>query len=524
MDPWINSLVQSPLVRSLNTVPSRMSSFAYGVRDNVPPFSFAKEIVDSTDAGSLGWSPSGNNIPQPNLTVQYNIPESGLLDRCYLRVRMYTPWLTNQAGAVQPSRVPLAQTNSPATVYVKDTVDAMGSSFNFASIIDSIDLTTLSNKTIQTLYPASIAAEVQKMPSAQREFWYQCLNGFAAGPVLNTTSPALDTGLVTPFTQLFDPYAERLGAANAAVPAVDHQNLFADFLIPLPFSLMDQLKDNLQTRFVDDLRIRVKFKTDPKLQGNVAIGANTLNGYAGFRSSLVCIFHNFHDVIENSIRDQNFKRGFPASVYSHNYNKEASLTAAGKKLTVRLTNRQLTSEILCALQYQPDAGLSHPITALPPTDGTIGPFEFILYGSGRQLWRAYSWELSGPDTGDYELADGHAYGEDLTKPVHGQVVRSHFTAAGAAYDADTRVLSRVRLGFPHLYCLRFGFQAHDSFYTGGLALQTISNPYLEIINLGSAVTPWDAGANKYTMAVVTKTCQMLRIDSDTGVITTSLDV
>ena len=81
----------------------------------------------------------------------------------------------------------------------------------------------------------------------------------------------------------------------------------------------------------------------------------------------------------------------------------------------------------------------------------------------------------------------------------------------------------VTLGFPHLYSMRFGFQAHDSFYTGGLALQTISNPYVEIENLGESLTLWDAGAANYTMDVILKSCIMLRIDSDTGVITTSLD-
>ncbi len=525
MDPWINSLVQSPLVRSLNTVPSRMSSFAYGVRDNVPPFSFTKEIVDKNDSTSVAWGPTGNNLSQEGpIKFDFHIPESGLLDRAYLRLRMYSPWILSQAGAVTNSRVPALLAGNDNDRYLKQHVNAQSSSYNFASILDSVEFTTLSNKTIQTLYPSAIAAEVQKMPSAQREFWYQCLNGFAAGPELASTSPALDAGLVTPFSQLYNPYAERL-AASTAVPQVDHQNMFADFLIPLPFSLMDQLKDNLQTRFVDDLRVVVNLKKDAIMQGTRALLINeTLAGYAGFKASLVCVFHNFHDVIENSIRDQNFKRGFPASVYSHNYKREDYKTVSGSKLTVRLTNRQLTSEIICALQYQSRSGLLHPTTALPPSDGTIGPFEFILYGSGRQLWRAYSWELSGPDVADYELADAHAYGEDLAKPVQGRVVNPTLSRAGVAYDNTSRFLSRAVMGFPHVYSLRFGFQAHDNFYTGGLALQTISNPYLEIINLGADPTPWAEAANKYDMTVVTKTCQMLRIDSDTGVITTSLDV
>jgi hypothetical protein len=503
-----------------------MSSFAYGVRDNVPPFSFTKEIVDKNDSTSVAWSPTGNNLAgEGPYKFDFHIPESGLLDRAYLRVRMYSPWLQAAAGGAALSREPVAKAANAAAQYVKQHVNSQSSSYNFASILDSVEFTTLSNKTIQTLYPSAIAAEVQKMPSAQREFWYQCLNGFAAGPVATDTLPSSDVGLLAPFTQLYDPYMERLSTA-ASVTEVDHQNMFADYLIPLPFSLMDQLKDNLQTRFVDDLRIIVNFKKDAIMQRTLPAVANTtvVTGHAGFKASLVCVFHNFHDVIENSIRDQNFKRGFPASVYSHNYKREDSKTVSGKKLTVRLTHRMLTSEIICALQYQATAGLIHPTTALPPNDGMIGPFEFILYGSGRQLWRAYSWELSGPDVADYELADAHAYGEDLAKPVVGRVVNAPIAAAGTDYTINSRILSRVTMGFPHVYSLRFGFQAHDNFYTGGLALQTISNPYLEIINLGNEAQPWADGANKFDMTVVTKTCQMLRIDSDTGVITTSLDV
>lgn len=532
MDPWINSLVQSPLVRSLNTVPSRMSSFAYGVRDNVPPFSFTKEIVDKNDSTSVAWAHTPNDLSgEGPFTFTFNIPESGLLDRMYIRVRMYAPWLVAN-GAVVPSRLPLEhagvvlQDNSNVAavedlIFQKRYIDAMSSSMNFGCIFESATLTTLSNKTIETLYPTSIAAAVQKMPASQRDFWFQTLTGYAAGPKFTNQSPgAPGTQLVTPFTQLYDPYME-LRDANASVTDVDHQNMFADFLIPLPFSLLHQLKDNLQTRFVDDLRVTVTLRKDPVLtQTKVGVADAVVTGYAGFKASLACIYHNFHDVIENSIRDQNFKRGFPASVYCHDHKVESSRLVSGKKLTVRLTNRQLTSEILFQLR-QGKGATTRPRYTVPKDMGNIGPFEFILYGSGRPIWRAYSWELSGPDVADYQLADGHAYGEDLAKPCT-SVIYTAPIQSSLPFKASHQLLSRVSLGFENLFSVRFGFQANDNFYTGGLALQTISNPYVEIISLGTEDTPW--ADDKYDMDVILKTCQMLRIDSDTGVITTSLDV
>lgn len=521
MDPWINSLVQSPLVRSLNTVPSRMSSFAYGVRDNVPPFSFAKEVVDQSGGTQpLSWDPTVMSVTDTVKSFEFRIPESGLLDRMYLRVRVYSSYVVNDQQAVQARKALLPVANTVANAAHKYYRDAMSNSLNFASILETVTLRTTGNKEIQTLYPASIAAEVQKMPSAQREFWYQCLNGFAAGA--GAAPNALTAS--APFTFLYNPYAEyaELNGQNPETP-IPNQHMVKDFLIPLPFAVLDQLKDNFQTRFVDDLTISVKFKEDRGVTSVIPGQGESVAGIPGFRASLVCIFHNFHDVIENSIRDQNFKRGFPASVYSHNYIPESTFVVSGKKLTVRLGSKNLISEMYFALRRVSNNANAVHSYALPENDGAVGPFQFTIYGSGRQLWQAYSWEMHGPDVADYQLADAHAYGEDLALPQLAQVVKGR-SMIYANPSAAKRPLDSVTLGFPTLYAARFGFQAHDNFYTGGLALQTISNPYVEIVNLGSAGTPWSGAADSYTMDVILKSCIMLRIDSDTGVITTSLDV
>lgn len=524
MDPWINSLVQSPLVRSLNTVPSRMSSFAFGVRDNVPPFSFAKEVVNSVSGDA--WDTTSL---QPTMAgakdMDFRIPQSGLLDRVYLRVRMYNKYTARAEDVV--SKLPFDQAivaGSGVDTVQRRTLnkryrDARSSSVNFANIISQIDLKTAANKPVETLYPAAIAAAVQKLPPAQRLFWMQSLNGFAAGFQTSAGST-----LVSPFTYLWNPFYEcctEVGTTLVAVGASSayENHLFADFLIPLPFSLMHQLKDNLQTRFVDDLTISVKFKQDAQLA--VVQGSSTLGNF-GFKSSLVCIYHNFHDVIENSIRDQNFKRGFPASIYSHNYKLETGSAISGKLLRVNLTNKNLVSEILCLFRYS--SSTTVPLYSLPPDDGSVGPFLFTLYGSGRQIWQAYSWELTGPDTADYQLAEAHAYGEDLSHPERELVVSSGVVPPLDDNSVATAaILDRITLGFPHLYALRFGFQSNDNFYTGGLALQTLSSPYLTIENLGTGDI-FTHATSPGTFDVVVKTCQMIRIDSDTGVITTSLDV
>lgn len=79
MDPVINSLTQSPFVRSLSKVPSKASNFTYGLRDNVPPFSMQKVVVKPYN------NPSKTT---QKATHKFKIPQYGTLNRAYLRIRM----------------------------------------------------------------------------------------------------------------------------------------------------------------------------------------------------------------------------------------------------------------------------------------------------------------------------------------------------------------------------------------------------------------------------------------------------
>lgn len=550
MDPWINSLVQSPLVRSLNTVPSRMSSFAHGVRDNVPPFSFVKEIIEPI--GKTGWSTRPNDLVANDTTptFTFRIPESGLLDRMYLRLRVLNRLPADPAAtqAWVPFQSSINTRLQGANVHLQREDNRIKSSsglstpMNFASTLESVSLKTSSSKDIETLYPAVIAAEVQKMPHAQRMFWMQGMNGWAAGPNGLQSENNILTGasLVAPFSYLWDPFADVLEDKAAAADSVRqnavNQNHYVDFLIPLPFSCLHQLKDNFQTRFVENMTLDVKLLADLGLFKG--LDSAYTRGFSGYLCSLVAIYHNFHDVIENSIRDQNYKRGFPASVYSHFALTETARARSGKTIQVLLAQRNIISEIHCVVKRSSsqlatipaDVGGANPVSYFastgflqyspPPPTGVMGPFRFTIKASGRTIWEAYSWELAAPDTADYQLADGHAYGEDLSRPLTSTLTSESFqsvAAPGGAANAN-RVYSSIDLTFKTLYSLRFGFQANDNFYTGGLALQTLSSPTLIVENLGSAAD-W-AG---YDLDVVLRTCAMVRIDSDTGVITKTLD-
>jgi hypothetical protein len=79
----------------------------------------------------------------------------------------------------------------------------------------------------------------------------------------------------------------------------------------------------------------------------------------------------------------------------------------------------------------------------------------------------------------------------------------------------------VDVSFGDNFCvMRFGFQTSDEYYSGGLALQTISNPTLIITPPTS--TYWNDSLVEFNVYV--KHALMVRIDSGTGAITRTLDV
>ncbi len=337
MDPWVNSLVQSPLVRSLNTVPARISSFAHGVRDNVPPFSFSKVVVQ----------PYQTSTTVPDFTHKFRVPQFGYLDRAYLRLRMNTKYSTDtNSTSGFDGRMPWVNKSvngsGSAGTGSLGAYAAASSSWNYADALTQVSLQT-HNKIIETIPAECIAAEVQKMPEGERKFFEKGMNGYAAGAyVPGDTQASFGAGgrLSGPaandrhdYYALWDPSASVVEPSS--VVAADTLNRLtpeyhnhADFIIPLPFDTMKQLKDNFQTRFVEDLEIHVGTKNykrgimtgDPlKSRFDSSGTGSTYTGNDHYVPELVLIYHNFHDTIENAVRDQNYKRGFPASIYSHDW-------------------------------------------------------------------------------------------------------------------------------------------------------------------------------------------------------------
>lgn len=598
MDPVINSLVQSPFVRSMSTVPSKATSFVHGVRDNVPPFSYQKVVVKP-------W----NNISTTSQeqSHKFRIPQYGTLNRAYLRIKtknyepaqkqllnsdysgsmyngvdntantsdsaydgikgkMRLPWTHTEQTRIAPNRcaplggggganvLPTAVTNGGglalpnATRFVASSLDIVNpvmmlgkssNAWNVVNILDEIRLTT-NGKTIETIYGETIPAEVVKMPEQLRDWYIKGMVGFANGTSAGLYKSEPD------YTLPWDPSAchrdifGRLTVVEGSQVNDEQlailENQHAAFYVPLTLSSLKSLSKNYQTRFVEDLELEVK--TKELARGfNLTTDNTTVTKFHDVE--LVLIYHNWHDNIENTIRNSNYKRGVPASVYSTNWVRAATSFKIGSGLgpySIPLTSRNLVTELLVVAKILSigDVGGVDSLKKLKSDYTSLNldlTYKVELTGSGKTIWSSNNLELQGPDTGDYDLTDRKMSGGDAA--YGGSVLSkrgmydSTDTHSGSYTTATISKASQSRVnqcGVDYSFgdamaIMRFGFQTTDEFYTGGIALQTISNP---TVNITMYETDWDELELEFNVYV--KHANMIRIDSDTGAITRTLDV
>jgi hypothetical protein len=608
MDPVINSLVQSPLVRSMSTVPSKASSFVHGVRDNVPPFSFQKVVVQP-------WNnPSTTTQDQSH---KFRIPQFGTLNRAYLRIKMknqiptdtnslkilesdydtmhdragsdsvvpadasYTtlkqhvriPWIHPTQMQTKVSEVAplggggsagihgsaLSDPESLGTLLNVTTKADLAShlvitqpdaffgkssnAWNVINILDEMRLTT-NGKLIETVYGETIPAEVVKMPAGLRDYYIRGMVGWSRGDFDGKYKDSKsERHPWDPSACHRDAYG-RLSTQDvldgADVQGIMNENQHAEFVVPVTLSSLKMLSKNYQTRFVEDLELEVKMKSIGR-GFNEFLTAADLNSH--HEVELVLIYHNWHDNIENTIRNSNYKRGVPASVYSTNWVKAATTAPAVSNtlpLSIPLTSRNLVTEMLVVAKSKScGAGMGVESLKRRKSDYTValrGEFNYgiELKGSGKTIWSGDSSELCGPDSADYDLTERRLSGGDV---AYGGLSRLAFSQTSQGGDVGSTIAAGGNTTFSNnlvtqcgvdysfgdnMSILRFGFQTTDEFYSGGIALQTISNPTIVITPYKKNYEDWVDKEVEFEVYV--KHANLVRIDSDTGAVTRTLDV
>lgn len=626
MDPVINSLVQSPLVRVMSTVPSKATSFVHGVRDNVPPFSYEKVVVQPWN------SPSTTTQAE---SFRFKIPRRGNLNRAYLRIKTINqvpdhtqtevfvndyegpglfdwlhqddkptnssydtlrgkiriPWfhniqdalplrLSNPHGggggimfnieeAIHPNtESPFGPpTNEAAYIAARTEIISpdsymgrVSNAWNVINVLDNMVLKT-NGKTIETIPGETIPAEVVKMPAGLRDFYIRGMVGWALGDFTGRVKKEPD------FSQPWDPSSchrdcygrliptpndtETVARGRGRQPAI-LQNQHVNFIVPVTLSSLKNMTKNYQTSFVEDLELDVTMK-------ELARGFNEFTSGIDLTShhevELVLIYHTWHDNIENAIRNSNYSRGVPASIYSSDWVKcgpTVSPLNNTDTISIPIKSSHLITELLIVSRCKKATIDNLEAMDIRKSDYVMfydreHTYKIELVGSGTTIWEGSSMELKGPDSADYDLTDRRLTGGDcaysgLSRRDPGRTQYGRRETNREYDQVNTQMLNirnvtqcGVDYSFgDNMVMMRFGLQTTDEFYTGGLALQTITEPTIkitppepEIVDYG---TPDDHIEHTHTgwfdrgveFQLYVKHSNLIRIDSDTGTITKTL--
>lgn len=231
------------------------------------------------------------------------------------------------------------------------------------------------------------------------------------------------------------------------------------------------------------------------------------------RVQALTFFHNFHDATAQAIRDSNFKPETPANLLQYNTYTETErflkATELQKTQTIHIpitTNNLVfgTTVMIRRRSLGTSAGKrDHYFQTLPLKNLT-------LTASGQQIYQSELDENVLTDCWDFDLATGKV---------------------GRKYNNAVSIQSRVDplTGDTfYFYYIPYSFSSDMTYNSGSIAFQTLNNPILSLtVDVGDGASkPFDLipRDDEWTIQVFHNYFNMLRIDSNTGAITRSLDL
>jgi hypothetical protein len=247
----------------------------------------------------------------------------------------------------------------------------------------------------------------------------------------------------------------------------------------------------------------------------------------------LCYFHNFHDATSQAIRDSNFKPGTPASLLAYNTYMETvrpiklSELQNTTPIQALITSNNLVFGTTFMVRRRSVSPLlsnkrDHYMQTLPIKEVT-------LTASGQQIYQGNLDEAQLTDPFDHDLASGKI-GRKYDRRLIAQSINDPIT------------------GEPlYVYHIPYGFSSDMTYNSGSVAFQTLNNPVLSVtIDVGSGASrPFqvtgDPAKEEFELVVWHNYCEyyyyylimilltlstgnMIRIDSNTGAITRSLDL
>jgi hypothetical protein len=431
MDVIINSAVQSPLVRTLETVATKAGSFTHHVPDNIPPVSFHKIVVNPV-SGTGGFQK----------TMDFNIPRYGYLHKVVVR---YT---------------------AKVKAYQALTVSGHGA----YAMTDRVDLKTR-NRPVQSMFGRSMYLEALwgGRGEGERKLIMSEWSDQSTGGLMSGATAGNDAEMVS--------YVE-LPLASTISPA-----------------------HNYNCRFVEPLVVTVRTNSESAVSISQDLHVSRVDGAdTSVVVDLLCYYLNYHDVTEQDIRNANYRPEAPAVVFANDTVEEAAIADSGASGTVNTVALKSNHYAYAISVIASDHDVP-PVHAQSDGTNSLSNINSIYWlqfkGSGQILYESNSIENCLVDRFDYSLS---TWSNSAEQGGAGQL--SHPAGIGIT-STGSQLTGRVK----------FGLSSNKAYNSGGIGLQTVSNPTLSLKIFG---------ANKRISTFVHHYA-LVQIDSGTGAITRSID-
>ena len=261
MDNIIQGLNQSAIVQTLSELQHNVKRVVHDIPDNAPYRTLQKRVLQ----------PTSGDRSDPNATLNFTIPRHGNLSRLYLKASLYFPYQPDVPGFSQ-----------------SDNEKALGPHF-FASFFTNASL-FIGGRCVETLYPENILTRAYQ---ANSDIVDNILFGLKG----------------------------RWSEYNEEIVGEGHEDLvsdgvagklqkYANFLIPLDFSIMRFCKDALDCNMLQKIHVEIKKRA--------VTGFQTESEGAYTRCELVCKYFNLDQIYRNHIRNTNFPPEGASLLSCHN--------------------------------------------------------------------------------------------------------------------------------------------------------------------------------------------------------------
>lgn len=470
MDAIIQGVTQSAISQKLSETEHNAKRFINDLSDNAPYRSFSKEEVTSY----MG------QLDAPTAQLRFRVPRHGYLNRMYLKVRVYMT----------------APPNSPTVDPTDDGAKPRGPEF-FGGFFQSASL-CIGGKCLETLFPENILFEAYKSngPAAER-----VLYDMKGVHKFNSEAELGDLGFDVP-------------RAPTGIP----EQSYANFLIPLNFSLLAFHKDALDTKFLQQIDVVFNKQAIPLTQGS---GSYT-------RASLVCKYHELHPHFKNQVRNANFSRDTSTLITNDALRLHAvpEVTQIPSTATFPAFGRYdfpiqidaYVTDILISFRkvnpIDPDLFTSF----MQPSPSKTGFLRFVLKAQGRVLLDRQHWEMdatplntSGHDIQDTSIAHNSRKFYGLSSDTQLKFVHDDINFPKGVLPLAGRY-GNV------LYRIPLALFSTDEFLSGGLNFNTLTD--VRLIVEGDGLTPAVSTLDYLGLepVVVFRHKTLTRVDGKTGAV------